>query len=177
MNGGRVARRYARAAFDLAVSAGQEEAWLRDLRVMESILTQPELAALLENPAVTFDEKREVVGRALEGLEPMRRNFAFVLIEHRRAAEIPEIVEEFQQELNAYQGIAIAEVTTAVPLDEAESRAVAGRLERLVGKRIILEKRVDPSILGGVIARIGDRLIDGSIAGQLESLRRELTPG
>ncbi len=176
MNGGRVARRYARAAFDLAVSSGQEEAWLQDLRVMESTLSQPELAKLLENPAVTFAEKREVVERALAALDPLRRNFAYVLVEHGRASVISEIVAEFQRELNAYQGIAIAEVTTAVPLDEAEARAVARRLEALVGKRIVLEKRVDPSILGGVIARIGDRLVDGSIAGQLEILRRELTP-
>ena len=176
MNGGRVARRYARAAFDLAVSTGQEEAWLRDLRVIESILTQEEVAKLLDNPAVPDAEKREVVERALAGLDQLRRNFVYVLLEHGRTSAISEIIAEFQKELNAYQGIAIAEVTTAVPLDDAESRAVPRRLEQLVGKRIILEKRVDPSILGGVIARIGDRLVDGSIAGQLESLRRELTP-
>jgi F-type H+-transporting ATPase subunit delta len=175
MNGGRVARRYARAAFDLAVSSGQEEEWLRDLKTMESILTQPELASLLENPAVPFGEKREVIERALAGFDPLRRNFAYVLVEHGRASTISDVVAEFQKDLNAHQGIAVAEVTTAVPLDEAESRAVARRLEQLVGKRIILEKKVDPSILGGVIARIGDRLVDGSIAGQLESLRRELT--
>ncbi len=175
MNGGRVARRYARAAFDLAVSAGQEEAWLRDLKVLESILTQPEVAGLLENPAVTFAEKASVLERALAGLDPLRRNFAYVLAEHGRSSVISEVVAEFQRELNDYQGIAIAEVTTAVPLDDAESRAVARQLEKIVGKRIVLEKRVDPSILGGVIARIGDRLVDGSIAGQLESMRRELT--
>jgi F-type H+-transporting ATPase subunit delta len=176
MNGGRVARRYARAAFDLAVSNGQEEEWLRDLRSIESILAQPELEGLLDNPSVPFSEKRGVVERALAGLDPLRRNFVYVLVEHGRTSAMSDIVEEFQRELNDYQGIAIAEVTTAVPLDEAESRAVARQLGQLVGKRIVLEKRVDPSILGGVIARIGDRLVDGSIAGQLEGLRRELSP-
>ena len=100
MNGGRVARRYARAAFDLAVSAGQEEAWLRDLRAIESVLVQPELARLLDNPAVTFGEKQSVVERALEGLDPLRRNFAYVLVEHGRASAISEIVAEFQKELD-----------------------------------------------------------------------------
>jgi len=175
MNGGRVARRYARAVFDLAVSTRQEEEWLRDLRVVESILTQPELAALLDNPAVPFGEKRAVVEGTMAGLDQTRRSFVFVLVEHGRTSVISEIVAEYQRELNEHQGVAVAEVTTAVPLDDAESVAVTRRLEQIVGKRIILEKRVDPSILGGVIARIGDRLVDGSIAGQLESLRRELT--
>lgn len=175
MNGGQIARRYARAAFDIAVSSGQEDTWLRDLGVVESVLTRPDVVAFLDNPAVPFDEKRLVIERTLATLDPLRRNFVYVLVEHRRTALISEIVVEYQKALYDHQGIAIAEVTTAIPLDEAESAAVTRRLEQLVGKRIILEKRVDPDILGGIVARIGDRLVDGSIAGQLRSLRRELT--
>jgi F-type H+-transporting ATPase subunit delta len=175
MNGGRVARRYARAAFDIAAAAGQVEEWLRDLRVVESVLRREDVLALLENPAVPFADKRRVVESTLVGLDPLRLSFVYVLVEHGRASHISEVVAEYQAALHAYQGIAVAEVTTAIPLDEAESRAVAEHLERLVGKRIVLEKTVDPTILGGIVARIGDRLLDGSIAGQLRSLRRDLT--
>jgi F-type H+-transporting ATPase subunit delta len=174
MNVGRVARRYASAVFGLAVERGEVDRWTGALHRIEERLGEADIAMLLENPSIPMDRKQEIVDRALPGLEQLPRNFAYVLVANGRASAIGAIVAEYERLVREHQGIAIAEVTTAVPLDDAESRSVARQLEALVGKRIVLERRVDPSILGGVVARIGDHLIDGSLAGQLAALRDQL---
>jgi F-type H+-transporting ATPase subunit delta len=88
---------------------------------------------------------------------------------------VPEIATQFRRLLNEYRGIAVAQVTTAVPIDDRQKAVIASRLGRRLGKTVTLEERVDPSILGGVIAQVGDTVIDGSIRGRLERLRRTLT--
>ncbi len=175
MNEGRIARRYARAVFDIAVASGDVDGWLRDLRSIQSFLGQADVSMLLENPAIPLAEKQAVVDQGLARLGQLQRNFVYVLIANGRVSQIDGIVAEFQRLVNDYRGVAVAEVTTAVPLDERETRVVAGQIEALLGKKVVLEKRVDPSILGGVVARIGDRLIDGSLAGQLAALRNQLS--
>ncbi len=177
MNGGRVARRYARAVFDLAVARHDLAEWLRDVRLIQAFLDEPNVAALLESPAVPFERKLELVKQGLSGLPESRLNLVYLLVEHGRVRAIDSIAAELQHLAEEHQGIAVADVTTAVPLDDATSRGVVERLERLTGKKVILKQRVDPSILGGVVARIGDHLIDGSVAGQLAALRAELATG
>lgn len=81
----------------------------------------------------------------------------------------------FRRLLNEHRGIAVAQVTTAIPIDERQKAVIASRLGRRFGKTVVLEPRVDPAILGGVIAQIGDTVIDSSIRGRLERLRRTLT--
>ncbi len=174
MNGGRVARRYARAVFDLAVAQNAVDGWLGDLLTVQGFLDSAGVRALLENPEVAFAQKQEVVDQGLAQLSQLARNFVYVLVQHGRVGAIDDIVAEFRRLVNDYHGIAVATVTTAVPLEDKESQEVARRLEALVGKRIVLEKRVDPGILGGVVARIGDHVIDGSLASQLNALRDNL---
>jgi len=175
MNGGQVARRYARAVFDLAVAEGDVDGWLGDLHLIQSFLSEVDIAMLLENPSIPFAAKREIVDKGLGKLGRLRQNFVYVLVTNGRVRAIDDIVAQFQALVNDYRGLAVAEVVTAVPLDDHESQRVTQRLEALVGKKIVLQRRVDPSILGGVVARIGDHLIDGSIASQLGALREQLS--
>lgn len=170
----RVARRYARAAFDIAVERGDLDGWLRDLRLISETLGQPNILLLLENPKLTADEKRRVVTQTLGGLDPLRVNLVFVLLANGRIEALPAVAAEFERLYNEYNNIAVATVTTAVPLTSDEARRVEAQLQRLTGKKIVLQHHVDPSILGGVIARIGDRLINGSLAERLASLRTEI---
>lgn len=170
-----MARRYARAVFDLAVAEGDVDGWLGDLHLIQSFLGEVDVAMLLEKPEIPLAAKQEIVDRSLGKLGRLRRNFVYVLVTNGRVRAIDEIVSQFQALVNDYRGLAVAEVVTAVPLDDRESQRVAQRLEALVGKKIVLQRRVDPSILGGVVARIGDHLIDGSIAGQLDALRDQLS--
>lgn len=175
MSVGRVARRYARAAFDIAVERGELDGWLADLRKLQSIFENPELARLLESPDLQFSQKEAIVSDATMRIDPLRRNLALLLVQNSRGSLIGEIVEEFVRLSNEFRGLVVAEITTAVPLDDAETRVITRQLETLTGRQIILHKQVDPSIIGGVVARIGDRLIDGSVVGRLAALRESLT--
>ncbi|MCL4458558.1 MAG: ATP synthase F1 subunit delta [Chloroflexi bacterium] len=175
MRVGTVGRRYARAIFDLALEKGDFDKWLADLQTICNLLRDAEIGSFLANPEVSFTEKKEVVDTALPGLEQTRRNFVYLLFEKRRIGEIEVIVEEFQRLINQQRGLEIAQVTTAIPLSETMAAAVARSLSELTGKQIVLSCTVDPGIIGGIIAKIGDRLLDGSVVGRLESLRKQLS--
>ncbi|HEY3082897.1 MAG TPA: ATP synthase F1 subunit delta [Chloroflexota bacterium] len=170
-----VARRYARAAFELALDRGESlDSWLSDLRAIETALSDPAVAAVLAGPRLPFEQKRALVERALGRVDELRRNLVYMLIESGRIEALGAIVRELQRLVNEHNGVAEATITTAVPLSEAEAHRVAERVGRLLGKRVILERRVDPSIIGGIVVRVGDTLINGSIAGRLAALREQL---
>jgi F-type H+-transporting ATPase subunit delta len=170
----RAARRYARAVFDLARDDAGREAWQRDLAVMSDRLGTSEVLSLVGNPAVTTAAKQALVDQALARMDRLRLHLAYLLIERGRLAELPAIAAEYNRLIRDHRGIAEAEVTTAVPLSESDARDVQQKLAAMTGKQIVLREKVDPSIIGGLIVRIGDRLIDGSLATRLESLRSQL---
>src|SRR5205807_7039422 len=101
-------------------------------------------------------------------------NFARLLVQRRRVALAPQVVEDFNQMADDYLGLAHAEVTTAVPVSQQEQQLIAEQLSRLTGKRVDVRIRTDPSIIGGMVARVGDRLIDGSTRSRLLALRSRL---
>src|SRR5579884_1126525 len=170
-----VARRYARAMFELALERKQPlEEWLSDLQAIEAALEDPAVRPTLVSPNLDFERKRELVDRALAGLDPLRRNFVYLLLERGRVELVGAIVREFRSMMLEHQGIAEATVTTAVPISDAEADRIGALLGRLVGKQIVITRQVDPSIIGGVVARVGDRLINGSVAERLAALRQQL---
>ena len=175
MAGESVARRYARAAFELALENGQPpESWLADLETIASVVGDPEANQVLTSPKLSFEQKRTLVDRAISGLDPLRRNFVYLLIDRNRIDLIDAVRREFRALVLEHQGIAEATVTTAVPISEAEAARIGEQLGRLVGKKVVVERRVDPSIIGGLVARVGDTLINGSVAARLAALREQL---
>lgn len=169
------ARRYARAIFELALEHSQPlEAWLSDLQAIDAALSDPAVQPTLASPRLSFDQKRELIDRALTGTDPMRRSFVYLLVERGRLELLPRVVREFRAMMLEHEGIAEATVTTAVPIDDAEAERIGALLGRLVNKKVIVQREVDPSIIGGVVARVGDRLINGSVAGRLAALRQQL---
>lgn len=169
-----VARRYARAALDLARAENDEDGWARDLRLVRDVLQDPRLQAYLDNPSVSVGEKIQTITASLNHLDPLRRNFVYVLIENGRANQIANIVSAFDLELNRARGIVNAVVTTAVPLDERERAFLTDRVEAITSRRVVLDTRVDPALIGGFVARVGDQLIDASVVGRLTALRARL---
>jgi F-type H+-transporting ATPase subunit delta len=169
------ARRYARAIFELALERNQPlEAWLSDLQAVETALSDPGVQPTLLSPRFSFQQKRGLIDQSLAGVDELRRNFVYVLIERGRTDLLPAVIREFRALMLDHQGIAEATVTTAVPIDDAEAERIGAQLGRLVNKRVIVHRHVDPSIIGGVVARVGDRLINGSVAAQLAALREQL---
>ena len=121
--------------------------------------------------------KRAVVGRIADMLKlsPIARNFLFVLIDHRRIALLGAILHSFELIVDERLGFARAEVSSPRELTEAQRGAINAQLERLTGKRIRMRFAVDPALIGGVVARIGSTVYDGSVRGQLQTLGRRLS--
>lgn len=168
------AKRYAQAVFDLAKERGTLDAWQADLNGLAQLAGDPLAANYLANPSITRERKFALVDRVLANGQPEARNLAHMLIERERTGDVPRIAELYEDMLRAERGIAVAEVTTADPLAPATEALVRDRLQKLVGKQIELRVSVDPSIIGGIVARVGDLVIDGSAVGQLRKLRARL---
>jgi F-type H+-transporting ATPase subunit delta len=169
------AKRYAQAAFDLAKDQGKLDQWEHDLQSLVDVVQNPEMTVFFENPAVPAEAKQHVIEEVLPRPDQQySRNFALLLLERDRLSEIPGVLEFYHELMLEDRGIAIAEVTTAIELTPDEQRAIEERLSQILGKTILMRPRVDPSIIGGIVARVGDDLLDGSVATQLTQLKRQM---
>jgi len=175
-----VATRYAHALADVVTASGsplRAADAVAQLNAFETALRSSiELQNALTTPAVPASRKRAVVGRiaGILQLSQIARNFLFVLVDHRRIASLPEIIHSFELVVDERLGFARAEVSAASELTEAQQTALRSELERLTGKRIRARYAVDGALIGGVVARIGSTVYDGSVRGQLQSLERRL---
>jgi F-type H+-transporting ATPase subunit delta len=170
-----VARRYAQAVFEIAREANTFEAWDRDLAILNAVMSEPVTRGFLESPKTSEVDKRALLDKALEHAQPEAQRLTGLLLERRRLKAVPDIYEQYQALLLEEKGIVIADVTTAVPLDAAGEAMIQNQLSELVGKEVEIRTLVDPAIIGGMVARIGDNLIDGSVSNQLRRLHERLT--
>jgi F-type H+-transporting ATPase subunit delta len=174
------ARRYAAAAFNVAGQTGDYDSWLTTLTDLARVMLMPSARTIFISPAVATAQKVAALDRMAPSVPPLLRNFLHILAERDRLDEIPGIAEALQEMINEQRGIITADVTTAIPLDAEMQRLVAQRLGAYFNRdpdKVKIRGRVDPNIIGGVVARVGDRLIDDSVRGRLERLRRSLTAG
>lgn len=175
---GAVARRYAEAVFDLGVQEGTLDRWLSDLRLIAEAYSNRRLSFILRQPRVPFARKEAIVRDLLEKqVAPQALALALLLVERELVEVGPKVTEAFEQKLNDYRGQARATVTTAIPMEARQLQEVASYLQALTGKKITLETKVDPAILGGVVAQIGDTLIDGSVRRRLAQMREQILRG
>jgi F-type H+-transporting ATPase subunit delta len=175
------ASRYARALADLALDPARKvdpESVAVELGLLvETLAASPELRSVLVSPAVAPARKRAVIARLAEpaGVSKLVRNFLCVVIDHRRTALLPEIRQAFRALLDERMGMLEAGITAARVLDAEERDRVTERLGRMTGKRVRCGFEVDEGLIGGMLARIGSTIYDGSVRGQLSVLRRRLT--
>lgn len=176
-----VAARYANALADVVTaqaSALSPPDALSELRAFESALNESrELREALLTPAIAGSRKKAVVARIADLLKLSRisRNFMLVLIGHRRIALLGEILAAFEIVLDDRTGYIRAEIASASALGDAQREQIGAELEKLTGKRIRTAYSVDASLIGGVVAKVGSTLYDGSVRGSLESLGRRLS--
>lgn len=174
MRAGAIAKRYAQAAFEVAQSRNAADAWLAGLQQLAAAAADPAILRWLVSSKVAADRKETVLIGALANPDPLLVNLVRLLIARGRIAILPEIAAAFERQVNQSRNIAHAEVTTAVEIDAAEAARIAEQLSTMTGSTVRVQTRVDPAILGGVVAQIGDRVIDGSVRTRLLRLRREL---
>jgi len=174
------AARYAKALVEIVQdpkSGLAPETALDQLTAFEDVLKESrELRASLVSPAILASRKRAVAGRLAGqlGLHDLVRNLIYVLIDHHRTALFAEVRKSFQAQMDEANGIARAEVTGAAELNAEQRTALEDRLGKLTGKSIRCSYSVEPGLIGGVAVKIGSKVYDGSVRGQLEALRRKL---
>ncbi len=168
------ARRYSKAVFNIALERGELDRWQSDLRRIASLSEDTALVAALESPRFHFDEKVKLLSERLGDVNPLALNLVCLLVARGRFGIAGDIANEYQRLLDSYRGIEQAEVITAVPLDDEDKLRLIERLSAIVGNKIELKPDVDANLIGGIIAKIGGKLLDGSTRGKLEALKKEL---
>jgi len=166
------ARRYARAIFEIAVEQHELEHWHNDLEKLSKIADNAGLLTLLCSPKLSFSGKIDLLGEYLNEVNPLAKNLVYLLVVRNKMNLIRDIYLQYQNYVDNYLGIKHATVITAVPFENKEK--LESTLSRMVGKKVIVETKVDPEILGGLIARINGKLLDGSIRSKLLSLKKEM---
>lgn len=166
-----IARPYAQAVFELAQGQGDLKAWSEMLRLTALIMADPQIQALIGNPRVSHEQLLELL-LALCGdtLGTEEENFIRLLIEYRRLDLLPEIAAQYELQRAEAEGTLHAEVISAFPLDKKQQATIADVLHSQLDRIIDLSCTIDKGLLGGVIIRAGDSVIDGSARGQLQRL-------
>lgn len=171
------ARRYARALFDVMSRGGDPDAALDELRgIVALINAHPDLLKALKSPGVPLGAKMNVMRELLQ-LQPLSKvvsRLMLLIVENDDVNELDEIVKAYESRVLDFHQVVRAEVTSAVPLDDQRLRDLEQAFAQVTGRRVILSPRVDPSIIGGLVARIGSRVYDGSVVRHLGRIRDRL---
>ena len=169
------ARRYAEAALQMGRAERTLDDWERDLGVVGELLANDEVRRVLQHPVIPYADKERMLQRAAAGIRPEVLNLVLLMIRRGRPRAIEPMISHFTALLRSERGIVLAEVRTALPLEDEQRRAVSARLGELTGDQIEMNEVVDESLIGGIAVRIGDRLYDASVRNRLERLRARLT--
>jgi F-type H+-transporting ATPase subunit delta len=167
------AKRYAQAVFAIATDANTVDQWRADLNDVATVLVESPLAAMLQDDRVTVERRQALVERSLD-VSPLALNLAKLLVAKGRAADARLVADAFNEMADEAAGIVHAHLTTAIELSPDQVQGLQARLGSALGKNVQATASVDPSLLGGIVIRVGDRLIDGSVRTRLKELRREL---
>lgn len=171
-----LALKYAQAIYEIATGKAMLDKVEQQLKLVEATIAgHSELANLIYHPLVPAKAKKETINRIFaDDLDSFVHNFLLLLIDKRREPALPAIIREYIRLANEARNIAEAEVFTAKELSAAQLEALAAKLSQVTGKNIVLKTTVDQELLGGVVVKIGDKLIDGSVARQLKALKAAL---
>ena len=174
-----VASLYARAFADVVLDGKLDPKQVTEQlgAIVELYRSNLDLRRVWESPAIAAEQKRKLLDAIVERSAILRpvRNFVAVLIDHGRIREVEAIARQFQAELNHRLGIVEAEVTSARPLEEAESRELLAEVARVTGKQVSAEYKIDPSLIGGATIRVESTVYDGSVRGQLQKMKEQLS--
>lgn len=170
-------KRYAKALLELATASGNVERAGRELREFVNSFEQSrELRAVFENPIVSNEQRRNLLRElaAQMGLSDQVRDLLLLLADRRRMQHVADVADAYETLSEARSGRIRAEVTTASALPQGYFSELERVLSQVTGKQVVLANKVDPTLLGGVVTRIGDQVIDGSIKSRLSELKEEL---
>jgi F-type H+-transporting ATPase subunit delta len=172
-----IARRYASALADVAIARGEAREVQEELHAWEDMFVQSnELHQLIDSPTVPLDEKRKVIQTLIKrlGPRPTTANFILVLLQNQRLGQLAEINRSFAQTLDVRSGVVAATITTAKPMAQGPQETLRASLAKLTGKQVRLSFETDDELIGGLVARIGSTVYDGSVRNQLQQAKERL---
>jgi F-type H+-transporting ATPase subunit delta len=174
-----IASRYSRALVEVVLEQKINPDIARQQlnTIVNAVHESTELRRVWESPAISAEQKRAVLDAIVgqTGVAKPIRNFVAILIDHRRIAMLDDVARQFDSELNAQLGLAEAEISSARPLSADGKHQLESQLERLTGKKVRAHYSSDPELLGGIVVRVGSTIYDGSVRGQLEKMKQELS--
>jgi len=172
-----LARRYAKALFSLGKEQNKVEEYSETLGAIAGLYRETEAVVdALTNPLYPLEARQKVMAKIAEMVkaDKIMTSFLDLLLEKKRAAILPDIAEVMQTMVDEDQNISHGSVVSAIELDASLQKKIQETLEKITGNKVILETRVDPSIIGGIIAKVGDLVLDGSIKTQLNGLKESI---
>jgi len=171
-----LARRYAKALFSLGKEQGKNESYSEALGAIAELYKDESVENALINPLYPLDARQKVMAKIAElaKADTILTSFLNLLLEKKRADILPDIAHEMQVMVDQEQNISHGSVVSAIELDDALKEKIQQTLEKITGNKVILEASVDPSIIGGVVAKVGDLVLDGSIKTQLNGLKESI---
>jgi F-type H+-transporting ATPase subunit delta len=167
-----ISRRYAKAIFAIAKENHRLEQTGEELDALASLASHPDLAAVLTNP-ILGEQSREAIARTLAEqlkLDPMTRNFVFVLADHKRLDQLVGVANHYRRFVDLALGRTRADIVSAGELRTEDRQALVSALEKLTGKTVLATERVDPELLGGLVVEVHGKVYDGSVQTQLQRL-------
>lgn len=176
---GVIAKRYATALLELGTETGQLDTLVDELqRAAAAYELSAELRAVLADPLIAIQAKQQILGDVSSrlALSPASRNTLSLLLDRRRIRALPAIAQRLREMADGKRGILRAEVLTAMPLPEEYFTQLQQELERVTGRRIALDRKLDPSLICGVVARVGDTVYDGSLLARLRQMKETMLP-
>ena len=175
-----IARRYAEALADVAIAHNQVEQMDAEVGAFAQLITDSrELHDVFASPVVSMEQKRSVLDAIIErtGVSPMIANLLRTMLSHYRLHDLTTVHEQFRRAINRRRGIALAEVTTAVPASQDAQQMLTRKLGELVGKQVQIQFKTDPALIGGAVTRLESVVYDGSIRTQLQIVKQRLKEG
>jgi len=169
------ARTYALALFAVAQEKNKADALISDMDAVSHLELDKTVSAYLNNPAISFKEKEAVVSGKMAGIDSAVVNLVYMLLSSGRMNKLSAVIDEYKQMVDNSKGIERAEVITAVPLDDKARQKISGRLSDMLGKKVVIEpESTDPELLGGIIVKVGGKMLDGSTRSALNVLKKEI---
>jgi F-type H+-transporting ATPase subunit delta len=175
-----IAKRYAKALVQLGTEAGSVDSFNTELSRFSTLLSEnPEVTTVFANPAYGMDSKTEILKElvAKMQLSPYVSNLMMLLLERNRLSVVPQIAESYSKYADELSGVIRPVLTSGLPLEAAQIEEIRGALAQATGKKVELKVAVDPSLIGGVVTKIGDKVFDGSVRTQLARIQDTLQKG
>jgi F-type H+-transporting ATPase subunit delta len=172
-----LSKRYATALVEIAQEQNALDKYAGDLDSLSKLVEESrDFREILMNPVFTRDDKKKIAGPVLKkmGADPMVINFVYLLIDRKRIDQLTGIEKAFRAKVDEIRGITRGQIISAEPLGAAELGRVTDILAKVTGKQVMVTTKVDPSLIGGLVARVGDMVFDGTIRTQLNQLKESL---